>query len=463
MNGLGRQDRSGRWAALLAGVHRALAGAQRRQRPWQCLGLRDDTAALRVATWHVGAAPAWLRERTVELLVPAHRAPGFLQHLHEVDSIIVDFDDTFAPSVENLAQAAAALTELGHARLPCSIGLRPRPAWLRDPLHRVDGEPAIAAAVDIATFLSACAQQARFFLSLPKVTGVTEAVAWEQALTEVEQLLGFPHATIRVNLQIELVSAVFELDEILWALRDRAVSVTIGRWDYVASVARAVALSSAMVLPPAETLSSTCGFLRAYLEQVVAVAQRRGLLALGGVVMTISGSETDSALLERQREAELGYRGAWTNDPSTAPAIRALFRMATPQRTPREADEELTHALWDLPTVERVSAAAVHQSIRQLGAFLAAWQRGEAVVVSSDRVEDLSTAEVRRAQLWQWLHHSVQLEDGGRFDHDRYRRWRDASVPLEARQALDDLLMHAPLEMPLPAVLTPGCVGSASQ
>lgn len=461
MNGLERQDRGRRWAALLAVVHRALAGAQQRQ--WQCLGFREDTAALRVAEWQVHAAPAWLGERTVELLVPAHRAPGFLQHLHEVDSIIVDFDDTFAPSAENLAKAAAALTELGQARLPCPIGLRPRPAWLRDPLHRVDGEPAIAAAVDIASFLSACAHQARLFLSLPKVTGITEAVAWEQALTEVEQLLGYPHATIRVNLQIELVSAVFALDEILWALRDRAVSVAIGRWDYVASVARAVALSSAMVLPPVEALSSTRGFLRAYLEQVVTVAQRRGLLALGGVVMTMPGSDPDSALLERQREAELGYSGAWTNDPATAPAIRSLFRTATPRHTPRAADEDPARALWDLPMVEHVAAAAVHQSIRQLGAFVMAWQRGEAVVVSSGLVEDLSTAEVRRAQLWQWLHHSVQLEDGGRFDHDRYRRWRDTSVPLGARPALDDLLVHAPLEMPLPVVLPPGCVGSASR
>jgi len=453
MTGAGRQYRSGDWHELAIALDRAFRAHRPRQ--WHCVGFASATAALRQASWKVRPAPAWLRRRTVELLLPADRADAAVQVPHAIDSVIVDYDDTFAPSPANLQKAAAAVQRLAAAAPAVPLGIRPRPRWLSEPRPPNGSEPLCAAAVDLAHALALLRGHAQLFVSIPKLTGREEAAAWDQVLRIAEARLGWEEGTLRVNIQIESVSAVFEIEEIVWELRTRAVSLTVGRWDYLASIARTLVGSTAQTLPPFETLSAGDGFLAAYLDHLVDVAERRGLRAVGGVVSDGSPAYREGLLRARRAEAERGYRGAWVTDPGVAPAVRTLFGASPGRRWLVASEEERLAALWDLPPLAEIPVAAVRQSLNRLSAFARGWRRGLGSVMVDGETEDLSTAEARRSQLHLWLAQRALLDDGRRLDERTLRDIAADCLPAEGQAIVERLVQVRP-ELPLPEVLPPG-------
>ncbi|WP_051913672.1 aldolase/citrate lyase family protein [Thermorudis peleae] len=443
---------------LAAVLHRALraeSGAGPREARF-----RDDTQAVRQADWCVALPPSLARQQ-VTLLVPAGDATALVRGLASgADTVLLDFDDTFAPSLQNLRRGWAHLATLS-VRQPGMplIMVRPRPAWLQDQTVYVDGEPACAAAVDVAYYLTAVASHGSAWLYLPKVATMEEACAWDQALTAAEQALAWQPNAVRVIVQIECLSAIFQADEILWALRNRALGLNAGRWDYCASVIR----SLGRVLPPLparDQLTSQTPFLAAYLRQLTRVCQRRKALAIGGVANLATDERARAVLAEKQWEAQLGFHGAWAGHPEAVPLVRQAYHAVTSMvpAVPAARGDESTIAqqLCTLPTIASLPVAALQRALNKLAAWLRAWQAGNALVVHDGEFEDLSTAEVTRAQLWQWRWHRVQLDDGDWLTEERFQTECQSVGDAALSRLLAELTADTAIDHPLPSLVSPG-------
>lgn len=440
-----------RWSLLVTVLHRALRsdhdGWNHHRREY-----RPETAALRAGAWTIEGARSRWRAPWIALLTPASTSPEQIAAAWgEIDAVILDYDDTFAATPRNLEHARATLRTLREHPLPVPVGLRPRPVWLREPTITVDGEPAIAAAVDVATFLDMLAERCSCFVCLPKIATQEEAERWARALAAAERVVGLPEDSLVVILQVELLAAVFEIDELLWTLRNRAVGLAAGRWDYFASVVRT--LGTEVVFPPAEILGNEMPFLWASFHAIAQAAHRRGVLAAGSVVMGTPAAGSTVTLEGKQWEAQLGFGATWVTDPSWAPLLRKV--LAGAHEPTRRSERQLAEALLTVPSVQAISVRALERTLRQLAGFVDAWRRGRAVLVHGRQVEDLSTAEARRALLWNWTLHEVPLLEGDRLTAEQYRWWCKRVAGTDGVEILEELVLGKQLNAPLPRVLPP--------
>ncbi len=444
-----------RWEQVATILHRAL-------RPhgdnWAVAarGYRPDTAHLRRATWQLAPRPEWITTPHVAWLVPATAQRHTLQSgVRHVDAVILDLDDTFAPSHTNLERAHTLFAELAEHPLPLPVGVRVRPVWLRDPRVTVAGEPAVAAAVDAAAVLVQLASRQPCFLCLPKVTTFEEAAAWESALAESEALLGLRRGTVPAVVQLELLPALFQAEEIVWALRERVFAVAAGRWDYVASAIRHLGDQPGRCIPPPDALTTSDPFLSASFHALAQLARRRGAVAAGSVVSRPFGDALDRVLGEKRWEAALGFQACWVSDPAWGPFVREALRTVAGLEPQSSDEDDLAQQLVSVPSWPAVPLTAVERTLSLLACFLEAWQQGHGTAACGNGTEDLSTAEARRAALWHWLRQAVPLDDGRRLTPALYRTVRDTLVSAETAPLLDALVCEPRLSRPLPAVVSP--------
>ena len=403
--------------------------------------IRDD------ASWRVAPIPASLADRRVEITGPPTRTMTVNALNSGARVWMADFEDATAPTWSNLIEGQLALvdaldrqldftTEDGKSyRLNDEIAtmlVRPRGWHLVEKHIVIDGRPVSASLVDFGLHVfHAAHRQLRnggvpaFYL--PKLESHLEARLWNDVFVFAQDFLGIPRGTFRATVLIETLPAAFEMDEILYELRDHASGLNAGRWDYIFSLIKVVGLNPANVLPDRANVTMTSPFMRAYTQLLVRTCHKRGAHAIGGMAAAVpvkgNAELFDRALsqvaADKAREATDGFDGSWVAHPALVPTcVEAFSSVFEPGVTDQRSRlrEDVTVTEDDLLAVNRtagsITEAGVRSNIRTALRYLEAWLDGSGAVALDGLMEDAATVEIARSQLWQWRRHHSELEDG---------------------------------------------------
>jgi malate synthase len=346
-----------------------------------------------------------------------------------------------------------------------TLVVRPR-GWHLDEVHaRVDGRPVPASLFDFALYFHHNAREllrrgSGPYFYLPKLESHLEARLWNAVFEEAQRVVGVPQGTIRGTVLIETIVAAFEMDEILYELRPHAAGLNAGRWDYIFSVIKKFGHRPEFVLPDRAQVTMSVPFMRAYTEELVRTCHRRQAHAIGGMAAFIPSrrdEEVNRTALARVRddkgaEADLGFDGAWVAHPDLVPVVAAVFdeRMGSrPHQKDRAPRDPVDPArLLDVRVPGgRVTEAGVRGNVSVALQYIEAWLRGAGAVAINNLMEDTATAEIARAQLWQWIRHAAVTEAGRPVTLEGVRailgaelaarreaegRWEDAAQLLDA-------------------------------
>ncbi|MFN3310581.1 MAG: malate synthase A [Thermomonas sp.] len=433
--------------AFLADLHRRfegerqarLAARRARQQAFDAGALPDfraDTAALRAADWRVAPAPAALRDRRVEITGPVDPKMVINALNSGASCYMADFEDATSPTWANLVIGQLALHAAVDGTLTHEAGgkryalrpqaeqavliVRPR-GWHLDEKHvRVDGARLAGALFDAGLFCfhNAQALAARDrgpYLYLPKLESMEEAALWEAVLAHIEDRLVLPRGQIKVTVLIETLPAAFEMDEILHALKGRVVGLNCGRWDYIFSYIKTLRRHRDRVLPERGQVTMIQPFLRAYSELLIQTCHRRGAHAMGGMAAQIPIAHDPQANAEalarvradKLREVTAGHDGTWVAHPALIPVAREVFdaRMRGPNQLHLLREDVHVEAADLLqPCRGTITRVGFENNVEVCVRYLAAWLDGSGCVPIHHLMEDAATAEIARAQLWQWLH-----------------------------------------------------------
>lgn len=434
--------------ALGALLHRELS------RRWAVLpGETAAGTAGPLPDYRAAPVPDDLQRRRAELIVEASNLSALDAALEsEAEALVLDFDDTFAPTRANVQAAYDALPDAVTRAAASRKALLARPRALYAVEEHLtfseeSGGPAIAALCDLAALLSVRPEQP-IHLYLPKLESVAEAKFWDDALHLAERHLNLRPNTVRVCIQIETFLAVQHADALLHALHGRAYGLNAGRWDYVFSLIKALGKAGPAV-PPRRELGMDVPAMQAYAEALVRVCQARGAQAIGGsAALAPDPADPQPALAlveaDKRREAAQGFTAAWAGLPKLLGAVGQGFSGPAPARLLPEAAAQTRARLLDLPRAGPLSPGILSDTIGLALDVFEAWYAGQGVVVRAGRIEDTATAELARAQVWQWVALGSELESGETLTPQRYSQERRALRPDDAPEAkLFDALVLA--------------------
>ncbi|MEV5447711.1 malate synthase A, partial [Streptomyces sp. NPDC052644] len=329
-----------------------------------------------------------------------------------------------------------------------TIVVRPRGWHLVEKGIVVDGRPVSASLVDFGLYLFHCAQRqldagAGPYFYLPKLEGHREARLWNDIFLFAQQRLGLPRGTIRATTLIETITAAFEMEEILYELREHSAGLNAGRWDYLFSIIKKHRNRGAdFVLPDRNSVTMTAPFMQAYCELLVRTCHRRGAHAIGGMAAFIPSRRDDqvnaTALAkvreDKTREATIGFDGSWVAHPDLVPLCREVFDgflADAPHQLDRTRDDVTVDAaaLLDVRSAGgQVTEAGLRNNVSAALQYLAAWLGGLGAVAIFNLMEDAATAEIARSQVWQWVHHGVPLADGRPITRDLVEQVVDEEI-----------------------------------
>jgi malate synthase len=459
--------------AFVAGLHRTfdkrrqelLAARLARQATFDAGQLPDflpETAHVREDPgWRVAAAPADLDDRRVEITGPVEPKMMINALNSGARVFMADLEDALSPTWENVVTGQWAIKEAVRRRLSfrtdektyalnsrtATLVIRPR-GWHLDEAHLlVDGSPISASLFDfgLAFFHNAREQLDRGsgpYFYLPKLESYLEARLWNDVFVAAQDALGIPQGSIRATVLIETILAAFEMDEILWELRDHASGLNAGRWDYIFSLIKKFHTRDDMILPDRAQVTMAVPFMRAYQQLLVRTCHARGAHAIGGMSAFIPNRRqpevTENALArvreDKQREAGDGSDGTWVAHPDLVPVAAAVFDGVLgdrPNQKDRLRDDVRASAAELLTTrVEggKVTEAGVATNVGVALQYLASWLGGNGAAAINNLMEDAATAEISRGQLWQWRVHGVVLEDGRPMTAELYSAVREAEL-----------------------------------
>ncbi len=380
-----------------------------------------------------------------------------------------DFEDALSPTWDNVVTGHWAVREAVRRRLShqtdekayalkpviATLVIRPR-GWHLDEAHvTVDGEPMSASLFDfgVAFFHNAAEQLARGsgpYFYLPKLESHLEARLWNAVFVAAQERLGIPRGSIRATVLIETITAAFEMDEILWELREHAAGLNAGRWDYIFSIIKKFRSRADFVLPDRAAVTMTVPFMRAYANLLVRTCHRRGAHAMGGMAAFIP-SRRDAEVNERafaavradkERESADGFDGTWVAHPDLVPLATEVFDSVLAEKPNQKGRirEDVSVAAADLLDVRVPGATVTEGGVRanvSVGlAYLASWLAGNGAAAINNLMEDAATAEISRSQLWQWRVQAVPI-GGSPLTPERYAAIRDEELAT-LRSALPD-------------------------
>ncbi|MEV4558720.1 malate synthase A [Kitasatospora sp. NPDC049285] len=452
--------------AFVVGLHRAFEGrrrellALRRERRAEIartgtLDFRPETAAIRSADWQVAPAPRALNDRRVEITGPTDRKMVINALNSGARVWLADFEDATAPTWENVVSGQINLIDAFEGRIDftspqgkaytlkpaaelATVVVRPR-GWHLDERHLlVDGQPVAGAFLDFGLYffhnaarLLAKGEQdpnSGPYFYLPKTESHLEARLWNEVFTHAQEKLGIPYGTIRATVLIETITAAFEMDEILYELRDHAAGLNAGRWDYLFSIVKNFRdAGEHYILPDRNAVTMASPFMAAYTRLLVQTCHRRGAHAIGGMAAFIPSRkdpEVNAAALvkvraDKEREANGGFDGSWVAHPDLVPVARECFDAVLGGRPNQKdnpgSDEAVTAAqLLDVAGAGgSCTLAGLHNAVQVGVRYIEAWLRGHGAVGIFNMMEDAATAEISRSQIWQWIHNGVVLADTG--------------------------------------------------
>ncbi len=409
---------------------------------------RPDTKAIREGDWTIAGTPADLADRRVEITGPVDRKMIINALNCGASCFMADFEDAASPTWEamiagqvNLRDASRrtiAMTDPNSGKSyalgdeTATLIVRPR-GWHLEEAHLVvDGRPASASLFDFGLYFFHNAVELRAngtgpYFYLPKLEHYEEAALWNDVFVAAQEELGLPVGTIKTTVLIETITAAFEMDEILHALKDHIVGLNCGRWDYIFSVIKTFRNRPGWVLPDRGLVTMTQPFMRAYSRLLIKTCHRRGAHAMGGMAAQIPIKGDDAANEEafgkvradKEREAGDGHDGTWVAHPGLVPIAREVFDRSMPeanQVSRQLGNVTVTEAdLLAVPEGE-LTEEGLRNNIRVAIQYIEAWLAGRGAVPLYNLMEDAATAEISRAQLWQCLRHGARLTDGRAVD-----------------------------------------------
>jgi malate synthase len=451
--------------AFVADLHRAFAGrveellarrraVQARLDAGERFDFLAETRAVREGSWTAAPIPRDLLDRRVEITGPVDRKM-IINALNSGASVFMaDFEDATSPTWDNLLSGQQNLRDahrraIRHvdpssgkvyelAERTATLMVRPRGWHLPEKHLEIDGRPARGSLFDFGLhfFHNAKALLERGsgpYYYLPKLESHLEARLWNDVFLRAQDALGVPRGSVRATVLIETLPAAFEMDEILYELRDHSAGLNCGRWDYIFSFIKKHRNDPAMILPDRSQVTMEQPFMRAYTQLLVRTCHRRGVHAMGGMAAQIpikSDPAANEAALakvraDKLREVQGGHDGTWVAHPGLVPIARAIFdeHMKGPNQI-EDKREDVTARAADLlcvPEGTRTEAGLRH-NVRVGVQYLEAWLRGLGCVPLDNLMEDAATAEISRSQVWQWIRHGATLDDGQPVTAERLRR-----------------------------------------
>jgi malate synthase len=425
---------------------------QRRQQVQQSLrggtlpDYLEETREIRERSWSVAPAPPDLNDRRVEITGPVERKMMINALNSGAKVFMADFEDALSPPWTNVIAGQVNCTQAVRRTLEytspegksyrlaaqlATLVVRPRGWHLEEKHVLVNGEPISASLFDFGLYFfhnarELLARGSGPYFYLPKLENHLEARLWNEVFDLAQDALGIPRGTVRATVLIETILAAYEMDEILYELRDHAAGLNAGRWDYLFSIIKNFRDRPDFLLPDRSQLTMTVPFMRAYTELLVKTCHRRGAHAIGGMAAFIPSRRDPQvnriALArvreDKTREARAGYDGAWVAHPDLVPVVDQVFG-AVLQNRPNQKDRQRDDVevrrdqLLDVRVAEgRITDAGVRGNISVALQYLAAWLGGSGAVAINNLMEDAATAEIARSQLWQWIRHQATTETG---------------------------------------------------
>jgi malate synthase len=428
----------------------------------------DETRSVREADWQVAPVPADLQDRRVEITGPAGDPKMVVNAFNSgARTYMADFEDANSPTWGNVVGGQQNLTDAIERTISVDTGekryelkddvavllVRPRGWHLLERHAEVDGRPVSASLFDFGVFLARNAGRllergSGPYFYLPKLESHLEARLWNDAFVLAQERLGIPRGTIKATVLVETILAAFEMDEILYELRDHSAGLNAGRWDYIFSAIKKFRDRGDFVLPDRAQVTMTVPFMRAYTELLVRTAHRRGAHAMGGMAAFIPSrrdAEVNEIALakvseDKQRESGDGFDGTWVAHPDLVPVALREFDAVLgerPNQLERQRDDVSVSAS-DLLNVSATPGDVTEDGVRanvSVGIrYIASWLSGVGAAAIDNLMEDAATAEISRSQVWQWVRHRrVERSDVERIIGEVVAELPDDDVVREAR------------------------------
>lgn len=413
-----------------------------------------ETAAIRAGDWKVAPIPHDLWDRRVEITGPVDRKMIVNALNSGAKTFMADFEDSNAPTWANQIGGQGHLYDAVRRQIDfvspegkayklnpvtATLIVRPR-GWHLDEAHvELDGKPISGSLFDFGLFLFHNGREliergSGPYFYLPKLESHLEARLWNLVIDHAETRLGLPRGSVKVTVLIETLLAAFEMDEILYELREHIVGLNCGRWDYIFSYIRTFQTDPSRVLPDRGQVTMAKGFLRAYSQLLIRTCHRRGAFAMGGMAAQIpikGDAEANEAALakvraDKEREAGDGHDGTWVAHPGLVPIAMAIFDRHMPESNAlARLRDDITVSAEDLirPQEGTITEDGVRLNMNIGLQYIAAWLSGNGCVPIHHLMEDAATAEIARAQLWQWVRCQASLDDGRTVDAAMVEQW----------------------------------------
>lgn len=402
-----------------------------------------ETQSIRDGEWKAASIPGDLQDRRVEITGPVDRKMVINALNSGANVFMADFEDANSPTWQNCLDGQVNLRDAirrtiayespeGKAyRLsekPATLMVRPRGWHLIEKHFLIGGEPISASLFDFGLYFfhNAAELMARGsgpYFYLPKLESHLEARLWNEVFLHSQEALGIPRGSIRATVLIETILAAFEMDEILYELREHSAGLNCGRWDYIFSFIKKFSARKDFVLPDRNQVTMDRHFLNSYVELLIRTCHHRGIHAMGGMAAQVpiknDPAANDQAIgrvrEDKLREARLGHDGTWVAHPGLVAVAKAVFDENMPGSNQLDRLREDVHVtardlleVPDGPITERGLRRNIDVGLQ----YLEAWLRGSGCVPIYNLMEDAATAEICRAQVWQWVHHGARMEDG---------------------------------------------------
>jgi malate synthase len=421
----------------------ARAERQKRLDAGERPGFLVETKTIRESRWTVAPAPRDLTDRRVEITGPVERKMIINALNSGARVFMADFEDSNTPTWDNTIQGQINLADAVRRTITfanpdgkqyklndptATLVVRPRGWHLEEKHLLLDGKPISGSLTDFGLYFFHNAKELMArgsgpYFYLPKMESHLEARLWNDVFVFAQDYVGVPQGSIRATVLIETILAAFEMDEILYELRNHASGLNCGRWDYIFSFIKKFRNHAGFVLPDRAQVTMTTHFMRSYSLLAIQTCHKRGAHAMGGMAaqIPIKGDEQANAeafarvKADKEREAGDGHDGTWVAHPGLVPVALEVFNRIMPQPNQKDRLREDVHITPD--DLLQVHAGTITEKGLRLNIdvaiqYIESWLRGNGCVPIYNLMEDAATAEISRTQVWQWLHHQAKLDDG---------------------------------------------------
>ena len=428
-----------------------------------------ETAHVRNSIWEVAASPKVLQDRRVEITGPVDRKMMINALNSGAKIFMADFEDASSPTFSNMMNGQLNMYDYAREKLTLKTDkksyelnsststmlVRPRGWHLEEANITVDGRPMSASLVDFGLHIfhngSLLAKDERGpFYYLPKIEAYQEARLWNDIFNFSQAILDIPNGTIKATVLIETLPAAFQMEEILYVLRNHITGLNCGRWDYIFSYIKTLRNHKKYLLPDRDQVGMNRDFLSAYAARLIQVCHKRRAHAMGGMAAQIPVKNDDVAnkaafdkvKIDKEREAKLGHDGTWVAHPDLVEVAMGVFDKEMPSKhqilkkrqSPRITDESMLS-----PHSGSVTEKGVRTNIEVGIKYIAAWLSGRGAVPIHNLMEDAATAEISRSQIWQWLAHKATVKMEGGYSETLSRRLYDRLYNEEIMKITEEL------------------------